>query len=104
MKPRFLSKVEWFTVRTMRGCAMTGYFAHRAKAVPIDPNNPSFVRGVGKTYYWSMGLQPTDAIKILIARKCPVAAAAAFLEFFEPRNPAAVRGSMEQPVKKATAA
>lgn len=99
MKYRLISKAEWFAIRTKRGSDLTGYPAHRARTVPFDPNVPSIVRGVGKTYYWPMGTQPSDEVKKQIARKCPFEAAVAFLEHYE-KNTADERNSFAQPRKK----
>ena len=82
MKARLLTKQEWHRVRAARGEAMTGQHAHRAKSVPIDPANPTFVRGVGKTYYWCMGNQPDEQIIAVIGRHCPIKAAKAYLTHY----------------------
>lgn len=80
---RELTKKEWYQVRVGRGMALTGYGAHRAKSVPIDPKNPSLVRGVGDTYYWPWGLQPDEDTIKLIGRRCPIKAAKAFLKYYK---------------------
>lgn len=84
MTPRDLTGEEWHHIRTLRGQKMTGYYAHRAKCVPINKDNPSIVRGVGDTYFWPMGKQPDEAMIKKIGRKCPIKAANAFLKMFKP--------------------
>jgi hypothetical protein len=83
MKPRLITKDEWFAIRTGRGQAMTGQHPHRTELVPIDPKDPTFVRGAGKTYYWCMGQQPDKETIERIARRCPVKAAEAYLRVYE---------------------
>jgi hypothetical protein len=86
MAQREVTKEEWFHLRTMRGANLTGYAAHRTRTEPIDPKNPTFVRSVGKTYYWPWGEQPDKATIKKIARRCPINAAQVFLKHYEPRN------------------
>lgn len=82
MPLREINKAEWFEVRTARGRVMTGQQAHRTKLVPIDPANPTYVRGAGKTYYWCMGTQPDQDVIKKIARRCPIKAAEAYLAHY----------------------
>jgi hypothetical protein len=99
-KPRLLTAEEWFSIRTCRGVAMTGQNAHRTDHVPIKGSLPTYVRGVGKTYYWCMGLQPDKTVIDKIARRCPVKAAAAFLAHFERNDPKAWPQNFVRPVQR----
>lgn len=104
MKLRELSAEEWFHIRTLRGVAMTGHQPHRTKQVPIDPKFPSYVKGVGKTYYWPMGEQPGKDVLDLIAKRCPVKAAEAYLAVFEKNDPKKWMGNYARPVLRKGAA
>lgn len=102
MKPRLLTKEEWFHIRTLRGQKMTGQSAHRTHSVPIDLKNPSFVRGVGDTYYWCMGTQPDKEIIEKIARRCPIKAAEAYLAIYEYNPPGTWPQGFVHPVLRKT--
>lgn len=100
IKPRWITKQEWFLIRTLRGQAMTGQSAHRTGNKPIDPKRPGIVKGVGKTYYWCMGAQPSEEVIAKIARKCPIEAAEAYLEHYERVPPDAQPGQYHRPVPR----
>lgn len=100
MKPRELTSEEWFHIRTLRGAAMTGQQPHRTELIPIDPKDPTYVRGAGKTYYWCMGEQPGKDVIDLIARRCPLKAAKAFLTVFEKNDPKTWPKGFVRPVRR----
>jgi len=70
---RLISDKEWLYIRDLRGANLTGF--------------PSHVNDAGKTYHWPWGQQPDKDTQKLIARRCPVKAAKAFLKVFLPRDP-----------------
>ena len=102
MKPRLITASEWHHIRALRGSKMTGQPAHHTGFKVIDPKNPSFGRGIGKTYYWSMGQQPDAETIDRIARRCPIKAAQAYLAVYEHVPPGTWPVSFVKPVLKST--
>lgn len=95
-----LTAEEWFMVRTVRGAKMTGQTAFRTSSKSIKASDPTYVRGTGKTYYWCYGQQPEKAVVDLIARRCPVKAAEAYLRHFEYNPPDTWPQGSVKPVPK----
>jgi len=79
-KARRITDAEWRSIRCWRGRIATGFSDHDAVFFSDRPPNPKLV---GKTYFWPMGLQPDEKIRLKIARRCPLAAAKAFLALYE---------------------
>lgn len=103
MKPRSITAAEWHHIRTLRGSKMTGQPAHRTGSKVIDPKDPTFARGTGKTYYWCMGQQPSPEERDRIARRCPIKAAQAYLAVYAHVPPGTWPVSFVKPVPKGPA-
>ena len=100
MSPRLITAAEWHHIRTLRGSKLTGQPAHRAKTKVIDPKDPTYVRGTGKTYYWPTGQQPEPEVRDRIARRCPIKAAQAYLAMYAHVPPGTWPVSFVKPVLK----